>query len=144
MVYKLPLYLPGLAAAVGMIAAAVAVLLLWKRKLLVLALLASGLAVFSGVLLAPMLALDRVVLDDEKLEQTTGFWFAPTVQGFRFADVDSIEIGTAHNDRNWEYEVWIVKGKNGKVRRIDPGDLWELNGPDIIARLRTKGIQVTR
>ena len=40
-----------------------------------------------------MLALDRFVLDDQKLEQTTGFWFAPLTKGFRPADVEYVEIG---------------------------------------------------
>ena len=89
-----------------------------------------------------MLGLDRVVLDDQKLEQTTGFWFAPLTKGFRLADVEYVEIGTARNGRGREYEVWIVKHKSGRTQTIDPGDLWEMNGPDIVARLRTKGIEV--
>lgn len=74
-----------------------------------------------------MLAQDRVVLDSEKLEQTTGFWLAPTVKGFRLTDVESITIGTAKDRRNREYEVWDVMLKNGQLQRIDPGDLWEIN-----------------
>jgi hypothetical protein len=96
----------------------------------------------AGGVFAPMLAMDRVVLDDEKLEQTTGFWFAPTVKGFRFADVATIAIGTTRDRKNREVEVWRVKGRDGQTREIDPGDLWEINGQDIIRRLREKGIEV--
>jgi len=34
--------------------------------------------------------------------------------------------------------------KNGQTREIDPGDLWVINGPDIVQRLRGKGIEVRR
>ena len=106
--------------------------------------IAFGVSALAGGLVAPMLAMDRVVLDDEKLEQTTGIWFAPTVKGFRLADVALVTIDTARDSQNREYELWIVRMKNGQTRQIDPGDLWEMNGPDIIARLREKGIGVNQ
>jgi hypothetical protein len=34
--------------------------------------------------------------------------------------------------------------KDGHSQDVDPGDLWEMNGPDIIERLRAKGIEVIR
>jgi len=95
MIYAFPSYVPGIAVAVAVLAATIGALLLWKRKPLVLSLIALGVSALAGGIVAPMLALDRVVLDDEKLEQTTGFWFAPTVKGFRLADVALVTIGTA-------------------------------------------------
>ncbi|WP_437912984.1 hypothetical protein WME73_39365 [Sorangium sp. So ce302] len=144
MIYSFPSYVPGIAIAVAVLAASIGVLLLWRRQPLVVALIAFGVSAVAGGLFAPMLAMDRVVLDDEKLEQTTGFWFAPTVKGFRLAEVESIAIGTARDRKNREIEVWIVKGRDGQVQEIDPGDLWEMNGQDIIRRLREKGIDVRR
>ncbi|WP_438032978.1 hypothetical protein [Sorangium sp. So ce204] len=144
MIYSFPSYVPGIAIAIAAIAASIGVLLLWRRQPLVVALIAFGVSAVAGGLFAPMLAMDRVVLDDEKLEQTTGFWFAPTVKGFRLAEVESIAIGTARDRKNREYEVWIVKGRDGETREIDPGDLWEMNGQDILLRLREKGIDVRR
>ena len=142
MVYTFPGYVPGIAVAVAVVAAMIGALLLWRRKSLSLSLIAFGVSALAGVIFAPTLAMDRVVLDDEKLEQTTGFWFAPTVKGFRLTDVASVAIGTARDKKNREYEVWIVTMKNGQTRQIDPGDLWEMNGADIIERLRAKGIEV--
>ncbi|WP_437981664.1 hypothetical protein [Sorangium sp. So ce117] len=142
MIYSFPSYVPGIAIAVAVIAASIGVLLLWRRQPLVVALIAFGVSAVAGGLFAPMLAMDRVVLDDEKLEQTTGFWFAPSVKGFRLAEVESVAIGTARDRKNREIEVWIVKGRDGQTREIDPGDLWEMNGQDILRRLREKGIDV--
>ncbi|WP_437587819.1 hypothetical protein [Sorangium sp. So ce1000] len=142
MTYTFPGYVPGIAVAVAVLAASIGALLLWRRKPLAIALILFGVSALAGGLVAPMLARDRVVLDDEKLEQTTGFWFAPTVKGFRLAEVASIAIGTARDRKNREYEVWIVKRRDGQTREIDPGDLWEMNGQDIIRRLREKGIDV--
>jgi uncharacterized membrane protein len=142
MTYTFPSYIPAVAIAIGILAVAIVTFLLWKRKSLVLALIAFGISVIAGGLFAPMLALDRVVLDDQKLEQTTGFWFAPTVKGFRLADIESVTITTARDMKNREYEVWVAKLKNGQSQEIDPGDLWEMHGEDIIKRLRAKGIKV--
>ncbi|WP_437764474.1 hypothetical protein WMF27_35175 [Sorangium sp. So ce281] len=144
MIYRLPSYVPGIAVAIAVLAASIGALLLWRRKPLPIALIAFGVSAVAGGLFAPMLAMDRVVLDDEKLEQTTGFWFAPTVKGFRLADVASVAIGTARDRKNREIEVWIVKMRDGQTREIDPGDLWEMNGQDILRRLREKGIEVSR
>jgi hypothetical protein len=144
MIYSFPSYVPGIAIAIAVLAASIGVLLLWRRQPLVVALIAFGVSAVAGGLFAPMLAMDRVVLDDEKLEQTTGFWFAPTVKGFRLAEVESVAIGTARDRKNREIEVWIVKGRDGQTREIDPGDLWEMNGQDILRRLREKGIDVRR
>jgi ABC-type Fe3+-siderophore transport system permease subunit len=140
MIYTFPSYVPGIAIAVAALAAAIGALLLWRRKPLVLALIALGVSALAGGIIAPTLALDRVVLDDQKLEQTTGLWFAPTVKGFRLTDVTSVTISTARGYN----EVWIAKMKNGHSQEVDPGDLWEMNGPDIIERLRAKGIEVIR
>ena len=140
--YTFPSYVPGIAVAISVVAATIGGLLLWKRRTLILSLIALGISAFAGGIVAPMLAMDRVVFDDEKLEQTTGFWFSPIVKGFRLADVALVTISTARDRKNREYEVWIVTMKNGQRQEIDPGDLWERNGPDIVERLRGKGIKV--
>jgi hypothetical protein len=141
MIYTFPSYVPGIAIAVAALAAAIGALLLWRRKPLVLALIALGVSALAGGIIAPTLALDRVVLDDQKLEQTTGLWFAPTVKGFRLTDVTSVTISTNRFGYN---EVWSARMKDGHSQDVDPGDLWAMNGPDIIERLRAKGIEVIR
>jgi hypothetical protein len=142
MLYKFPIYVPGIAVVIAIVAAAIGVVLLRKQAPGIFTFMALGFAALAGGVITPMLALDRVVLDDLKLEQTTGFWFAPTVKGFLLDEVESVTIGVARDRKKREYEVWIVKMKNGDSREINPGDLWEMNGPDIIPRLQEKGITV--
>ena len=142
MTYQFPAYIIGLAVAVSLGLVALTVVL-FRKGVSLRAKLASGLlAFFASVFITPMLALDRVVLDEEKLQQTTGFWFHPTVKGFALADVASVRIGTAVGRKNREYEVWIVNHQNGSTETIDPGDLWVLHRADIIARLRDRGLAV--
>ncbi len=101
-----------------------------------------GAAAFLGIGIVPGIVLDRVVFDDEKLEQTTGFWFAPTVKGFDLADVSSITISNERDHRNRRREIWTVAYRDSTTSRINPGDLWEMNGPDIMRRLRARGIVI--
>jgi hypothetical protein len=51
-----------------------------------------------------------------------------------------VQISTAIGRKNREYEVWIVRYKNGFAETIDPGDLWIRHRADIIARLRERGL----
>lgn len=142
MTYTFPSWVPLLAVAAAVIAAVTGVILHRLKKPTKLVLIAFGIALLAGGIFAPMLAMDKVILDDEKLQQTTGFWFSPTVKGFRLAEAEQIEITTKRGRKNRVEEVWLVKKKDGSTEEIDPGDLWENNGPDIIKRLREKGIQV--
>ena len=144
MVYSFPPYITAIPIVIAIVAALVGMILLVKRKPVLYWLGAFAVAAVAGVIFAPMIALDRVVLDDEKLEQTTGFWFAPTVKGFRLADAFSVTIRNEPNRKGRETEVWIITMKSGQTQRIDPGDLWEMNGDDIAARLEEKGIIVVR
>jgi hypothetical protein len=144
MTYSFPGYVPGIAFGIAAVAAVSGLFLLWRRMPLASVLTSFGFALLAGGIIGPMLALDRVVLNDDKLEQTTGFWFAPTVKGFRLAEVASLTITTARGRKDLEYEVWIAELKNGQTKQVDPGDLWEMNGPDIIQRLQSRGIVVRR
>jgi len=142
MIYTHPVHVIGIAIGISVVAALIGGFLLWKRKVLILALAALGVSAMAGGIFVPLLIMDRVVLDDEKLEQATGFWFAPNVKGFGLADVVLVTISTGHDRYSGMHEVWVVTMKDGQTKEIDPGDLWEQNGPDIISRLRDKGIEV--
>ncbi|HBC85446.1 MAG TPA: hypothetical protein DCZ94_00680 [Lentisphaeria bacterium] len=101
MIYTFPIYVPGIPAFIAVIAAISGIYLIIRKKTFIITAIPVSIAVMTGVFAAPMLALDRVILDDEKLEQTTGFWFFPTVKGFRLADLSSILIGTRTDLKGW-------------------------------------------
>lgn len=142
MTYQFPFYVIALAAAVSLGLIILTVVLVRKDASLKAKLVSGLLAVLAAVIITPALALDKVVLDEVKLQQTTGFWFSPTKKGFVLADVASVHIGTAVGRKNREYEVWNVNYQNGTTESIDPGDLWILHRADIIARLRERGLTV--
>lgn len=142
MKYTFPIYVPAIAIAISVIACVIGAYLIRAKKSIKNIIIAFVVGALSGGIFAPMLAMDCVILDDQKLEQTTGFWFAPTVKGFRLDEVSYIQIGTARDRKNREYEIWRVSYLNGQIQDIDPGDLWEINGADIIQRLRSKGIKI--
>ena len=105
----------------------------------------SGLAI--GVVFGPMLFRDRVILDEEGLTQRTGFWFNPTVKGFRYADAERVEIRqeTVKTRKSERVEaIWYIHASDGAIQRIDPGDLWEVNTAAIVPLLEARGIAVDR
>jgi hypothetical protein len=101
-------------------------------------------AVLLGGFLAPMMYLDRVVVTLEKIEQTTGFWWSPTVKGFAYSGVALVRITTARDRRGRSFEMWEVHYKDGAVKEIDPGDLWVVNGAEIVSLLRKYNVSVER
>lgn len=143
MTYTFPLYIPVLVGLAALAIAALGVVLYRRSGSRPVLFACLGVATFLGGIIAPGIALDRVVLDDEKLEQLSGFWFARTTRGFYLADVSSITIRNERDRRNNWHEVWHIAYRDSTMSRVDPGDLWQTNGPDISRRLRTRGIVVT-
>lgn len=82
MKYTFPFYIPAIAVAVSIIAFAVGLYLVKANKSITAIVIAFIVSALAGGIFSPSLVMDRVILDDLKLEQTTGFWFDPTVKGF--------------------------------------------------------------
>lgn len=140
MVYTYPDYMVWICIVVALIAA-IAAVKLWPTRHRQLAIMASVVSLYVGLLLAPALAMDRVLLNDERLQQRTGFWFSPTTSGFRLADVDHIQISTKRGPKSRMQTVWSVNFKDGRSLQIEPSSLWERNSLEILERLRAKGIE---
>lgn len=135
---------------VGMIPVAVAALIL----LLGLALFfkvhkaAGAFVLLFGVLFAavfaPMLFLDRVIVDEVRIEQRTGLWFAPTVKGFDLAGLERIVITEGRDLKGRPVEIWVAEYPSRPAVRVDPGDLWEMNGTLLAEHLTKRGVRVVR
>lgn len=143
MTYSFSIWIPATAAAIAIMAAAIGVFLYVRKRSRDALIICGFIAALAGGLLAPMLAMDKVVLDERKLEQTTGFWFDPTVKGFSLEHLSSITIETVRAKKNRSHDVWIGTLDDGSRHEVDPGDLWDMNGEDIALRLRARGIRVT-
>jgi len=97
-------------------------------------------SVIVGGFLAPMMWIDRVVITPEEIRQKTGFWFAPTRKGFRYADVESVTIREESSGRRTN-RVWFLDLVSGGQDEIDPGDLWENNEDFVVDKLTNFGVR---
>lgn len=141
-VFRFATWLLLLVGGVGVALAVVAVLVARSRadgrKKAIAVLLP---ALVLGLFL-PGMALDRVVVTPEEIQQTTGFWFLPNRKGFRYADVHSVRILERVSSKGVPYDVWRIQFRNGRSEELDPGDLWEKSSEVIVPRLRAYGVDV--
>lgn len=143
MEFTLPLYIALIPVAIAAAGLLLGLILLVKvNKILGISIAAFG--ILFGLLFGPMLLMDRVVVDDRHIQQNTGFWFDQTEKGFSFDGIERIVITTGRDMKGREIEVWLAQYGNRPEVRIDPGDLWEMNGDSIVEYLNTLGIEVVR
>lgn len=99
-----------------------------------------------GFFIAPMILMERIVIEDGKFERKVGFWFAQKREGFPLDSVASIDITTRTNilERRNDYKevVWVVNYKNGWRQYCRPSTLWDMHAGEIIDELGKHGIPV--
>lgn len=100
------------------------------------------LGLLFGIIFGPLLFADKVVVDDLGIMQKTGFWFNPTIKGLEFEDLNEILITIEKNENDFPALIWYGKYSTEKVKRVDPGDLWEDNIAEIVQYIRKLGINV--
>ena len=128
------------------IAIPVAVLLLglflFVRVNKILGLLIGAFGVLFGLLFGPMLLMDRVIVDDSRIRQYTGFWFDQTEKGFSFDGIERVTITTGRDLKGRVIEIWIAEYRDRPSVTVDPGDLWELNGDAIAKHINALGVDI--
>jgi hypothetical protein len=107
-------------------------------------LLIGAFGLFFGLLFGPMLLMDRVIVDDSRIRQYTGFWFDQTEKGFGFDGLQRVTITTGRDLKGRVIEIWIAQYNDRPRVTVDPGDLWELNGGAIAKHMEALGIEVVR
>ena len=100
--------------------------------------------VLFGLIFGPMLLMDRVVIDDRQIRQSTGWWFDQTHKGFGLDGIKRVIITTDRDLKGRPIQVWIAEYADRQSVQIDPGDLWESNGDTIVQHLNGLGIVVVR
>ena len=100
--------------------------------------------ILFGLIFGPMLLMDRVVIDDRQIRQSTGWWFDQTQKGFGFDGIKRVIITTDRDLKGRPIQVWIAEYTDRQSVQIDPGDLWESNGDAIVQHLNGLGIVVVR
>jgi hypothetical protein len=93
-----------------------------------------------GLLVVPAMGFDRVVITPTDVSQTTGFWFAPTVERIRYDTVESISIKPEFA-RRATHRVWHLHLRDGTDATLQPSDLLEGNESLIVRKLRGYGVQ---
>ena len=132
------LAIPFAVAALGV----VAMIACWLKGKRTPALALLALAMFSGLLIGPMMVADRVRVWSDHVEQTTGFLWSPTKKGFRYEDVSFVHVTQKPQGPQGDISlVWEIHENDGSLRDIDLGDLWEANSEEITALLKKYGVK---
>ncbi len=140
MVFRFPpmvLFLVFMVAVCSAAVAALARCYSWGARVMIPSVL---IAFFALGIVLPNMALDRVVVTPKRIEQRTGFWFAPMTKGFDYGDVESVRIAHGVTGGRRRGKLWYVRHLNGKVEPINPGDLWESNTQEIVPLLEGYGV----
>ena len=139
-VFRIPTYviLIPVVIAVGLIV--LSVVGFAKRAHPVICLIPLGLALSPGLLFAPNMYQDRVEVHPDRIQQTTGFFFAPNRKGFEYKEVVYVHIKQQRDRKNRTANVWEIHEKGGATRDIDPGDLWDVNETQIVSLLKGYGV----
>ncbi len=95
-----------------------------------------------GLLFGPMLLMDRVIVDDGRIRQYTGFWFDQTEKGFSFDGIERVTITNGRDMKGRVIEIWIAEYRDRPSVTVDPGDLWELNGDAIAKLINALGVDI--
>jgi len=109
----------------------------WARRLSYFFLAA---ALIAWGLFAPAMFGDRIVVSPREIATTTGFWFAPTHEGFVYQDVLRVRVTTVRDSKNRECPAWEVHYLDGHARLIELSDLWVQHSNHIIDLLQGYGV----
>jgi len=140
MTYEFPIYLSVIPILIGLIIFVISYYVFRSSRAGGAILGVFGL--FIVVVFGPILFMDKVTVDETGISQETGFWFDRTQKGILFKDITSLTITTDNDRKGREYIVWVAEYKSGAIKKVDPGDLWEINDDNIVAILDKFGINV--
>jgi len=140
MTYSLPIYYPITAALIGLVASIVALHFIRNGKPVKSIAIALFIAVIFLGGLAPMGFLDRITISNSIIEQKVGYWFAPTITRFRFADISAVHIGAVKDAKYRDRKAWLIYFKDGHMQKYRPSTLWDLNEADIVKHFQSANI----
>ena len=143
MIFTFPILISLIPAGVALIIVFSGTIL-WKWVSRGLGIATIGTGLLFAILFGPMIFMDKVELSDEQIQQSTGFWFNQTVKGFQIYGLNRVLIVIEPDRNNRFKELWITEYTSGKRIKVDPGDLWESNGDEIVEYMTDRGIVVVR
>ena len=97
-------------------------------------------ALVMAVVLIPGMMHLEVRITDDRLMQTTGFWWDESVREFPFDQIEAIREGT-HPGRFGPEVVWFIEWRGGRGERFRPCDLIAENSEFVAEELRKRGVR---
>ena len=99
-VFRFPLAILAIPVVVCVVCAILGILCFRKREARRLSYFFLAAALIAGGLFAPAMFGDRIVVSPQEIATTTGFWFAPTREGFVYQDVLRVRVTTYYDLKN--------------------------------------------
>ncbi len=143
-VFSFSLTIALIPVAVSVICAVLGILCFRKREVRRLSLFPFAIAIIAGGLFAPAMLSDRIVVSPREIATTTGFWFAPTHEGFVYEDVGGVHVTTSRDPKGRFCPAWEVHYRDGRVHLIQLSDLWVRHSERITTLLQSYGVSFSR
>ncbi len=139
-VFRFPLAILAIPVVVCVVCAILGILCFRKREARRLSYFLLAAALIAGGLFAPAMFGDRIIVSPQEIATTTGFWFAPTREGFVYQDVLRVRVTTYYDLKNRACPAWEVYYRDGHARLIQLSDLWAQHANHIIDLLQGYGV----
>ena len=139
-VFRFPLAILAIPVVVCVVCAILGILCFRKREARRLSYFLLAAALIAGGLFAPAMFGDRIIVSPQEIATTTGFWFAPTREGFVYQDVLRVRVTTYYDLKNRACPAWEVYYRDGHARLIQLSDLWVQHSNHIIDLLQGYGV----
>jgi len=139
-VFRFPLAILAIPVVVCVVCAILGILCFRKREARRLSYFFLAAALIAGGLFAPAMFGDRIIVSPQEIATTTGFWFAPTREGFVYQDVLRVRVTTYYDLKNRACPAWEVYYRDGHARLIQLSDLWVQHSNHIIDLLQGYGV----
>ncbi len=99
----------------------------------------------AGIVVAPMVYMERVTVSKTEITQQTGLPLVPLIEGFRYDEVQMIRLTTTRTGRRQRIiAIWEITYKDGNIDNFNPSDLWERNTDSIVPWLEEMGVLIVR
>jgi hypothetical protein len=143
-VFSFPLAIALIPVVVCIICTVLGILCFRKRELRRFGYMILAIALIAGGLFAPAMLRDRIIMSPREIATTTGFWFAPTREGFTYQDVQHVRVTTCRDPKGRVCPAWEVHYRDGKVHLIQLSDLWVRHSEHIMTSLQGFGVSFSR
>jgi hypothetical protein len=103
-----------------------------------------ALTLVAGLVFTPTLVISRIVVANDHLEETIGFWPIGSSKYLAYHDIAFIHPETVHSEtgvmKRSPGRIWHVQDIHGQSMRIQLSNLWELHESAIKSSMQQYGV----